>query len=188
MSEEGDHLEPPRGVRSCSRSSWAAISRSVRFGFDEWDAGDQRHQPILGQAGKGFAKQCRIRHPLRDHPFTARRRRSGVYAVDVTPGVMRRRRVDRIAERPKMRVLRSQILDDLEQRWLTDRARRSSRTTISVSPALISRSSLDRAGRARGAGSGAEDTDMKTSRLRLCIKALETPSAISLTGKPPRNG
>ncbi len=60
------------------------------------DTGDQRHQPILGQPGRGFAKQCRIGHPLRDHPFhgAAKTLRRPVevalvqYAGDVVPGVI----------------------------------------------------------------------------------------------------
>lgn len=69
FTEEGDHFEPPRGVRSCSRSSWVAISRSVRFGFVEWIPATNVINRSSGRRGGEFAKQSRIGHPLRDHPF-----------------------------------------------------------------------------------------------------------------------
>lgn len=57
FTDEGDHLDPPRGVRSWSLSSWTAISRSVRLALDEWMP-DPRTQPTADRF-PGFLSPAR---------------------------------------------------------------------------------------------------------------------------------
>ena len=236
FTEEGDHLEPPRVVRSCSRSSWVAISRSVRFGFDEWipATSDPRaggegicaampHRPSAprpsisrrgedvpassrGRVGsirgryrpKCDPAACAERSEASDWPFPVRVLRTPLCAAVILASASGRRSRMRglqgslpldfaalipafvrseISARSSCATAPSTWSENIpcgvdvsigwrsdrkcaffavrssitSSRWLTDRARRSRRTTMSVSPALISRSSLDRAGRARDA-------------------------------------
>lgn len=91
--------------RPFGAAAWSTLVQPFELGRDfakrqvrvrRMDTGDERHQPILGQAGRGPAKQCRIGQPLRDHPFhgaakTLRRPAEAAlvqYAGDVVLGVI----------------------------------------------------------------------------------------------------
>jgi hypothetical protein len=63
--------------------------------------------------------------------------------------------------------MRASSLPITASRWLTERARRSSRTTTKTSPAWISRNSIASTGRARGARALFLEIRMTARRLQL---------------------
>ena len=78
LTDEGAHFEPPRGVRSCMRSSWLAISRNVRSGFEEWIPTTSVIRRTSGGRGGDFLRSDLSAMPSLTIHLTARRKRSGV--------------------------------------------------------------------------------------------------------------
>ncbi len=78
LTEEGAHLVPPRGVRSCKRSSWLAISRNVNSGLDEWIPATSVMRRSSGGRGGDFRRSALSAIPSETIHLTARRSRSGV--------------------------------------------------------------------------------------------------------------
>ena len=81
LTDDGDHLLPPRGVRSWSRSSCPAISRSVRSGFDEWMPATSVIRRSSGRRGGDLRSRAGSARRSATIHFAARRRRSGVQSM-----------------------------------------------------------------------------------------------------------
>ncbi len=78
LTEEADHFALPRGVRSCRRSSWPAMSRSDRSGLDcEIPATRVIRRSSGGRGDARFSSVDSARCSVTSH-LTARRSRSGV--------------------------------------------------------------------------------------------------------------
>lgn len=140
LTDDGDHLALPRDVRSCKRSSWEASSRSDSSGFD-----CAMPATKLISRSSGALAAARPQQPLGRRARIARRGRAPagrtcLAGVDVASGSRSERKCAPFSARSSI----------TWSRWLTDRANRS-RRTISVSSVLSSRTSLERAGRAREA-------------------------------------
>ena len=78
LTDEADHFALPRGVRSCRRSSWPAMSRSDRSGLDCEIPATRVIRRSSGSCGDArFSRVGSARCSVTSH-LTARRSRSGV--------------------------------------------------------------------------------------------------------------
>lgn len=71
LHRTGDHLEPPRGARAQPFKLGRDFAQR-QIPVRRMDADDKRHQAILRQAERGFAKEYRGR-PYAPRPSTSRR-------------------------------------------------------------------------------------------------------------------
>lgn len=77
LTEDGDHFPLPRGVRSCRRSSWTAMSRRECAGFEAaMPATNVISRSSGRRGGNVLSKFAFARCSLTSH-LTARRNRSG---------------------------------------------------------------------------------------------------------------
>jgi len=81
LTDDGAHLVPPRGVRSCNRSNWLAISRNVSPGLDAWMPVTSVIRRSSGSRGGDLRSSAASAIPSETIHLIALRSRSGVQLI-----------------------------------------------------------------------------------------------------------